>query len=45
MQKTLAEDFQNVKDSLGQTDKLKQRSIANFEAVDKENTEERKKYE
>ena len=45
MQKTLQEDYQNVKDSLEMTEKLKQRAAANFEAVDKENMEERKKME
>jgi hypothetical protein len=37
MQKTLAEDYQNVKESVDQTDKLRGRAIANFESVDKEN--------
>lgn len=45
MQKTLAEDFQNVKDSLDQSEKLKQRAIANFDTIDRENQEEKKKYE
>jgi hypothetical protein len=31
MQKTLVEDFQNVKESLEQTDRLKERAAANFE--------------
>ena len=44
MQKTLAEDYQNVKDSLDQTDKLKTRAQANFDAIEKENTEEKLKY-
>lgn len=45
MQKTLAEDFLNVKDSLDATDKLKQRAQANFDAIEKENQEEKRKYE
>ena len=45
MQKTLAEDFHNVKATLDQTDKLKERAIANFETVDKENQEDKKKLE
>ena len=44
MQKTLAEDYQNVKDSLDLTDKLKTRAQANFDAIEKENTEEKLKY-
>jgi hypothetical protein len=45
MQKTLQEDFQNVKDSLEATEKLKQRAVQNFEAVEKENTDDKKKLE
>ena len=45
MQKNLAEDFQNVKLSLEQTDKLKERAVANFETIDRENQEEKKKLE
>lgn len=45
MQKNLAEDFQQVRDSLDQTERLKQRAQANFEAVEKENFEDKKKYE
>jgi hypothetical protein len=45
MQKNLAEDFQQVRDSLDQTERLKQRAQANFEAVDKENGDERRKHE
>jgi hypothetical protein len=45
MQKTLQEDFQNVKDSLEATEKLKQRAVQNFEAVEKENADDKKKLE
>lgn len=43
MQKTLAEDFNNVKLSLEETEKLQKRAIANFETIDQENQEEQKK--
>jgi hypothetical protein len=45
MQKGLSEDFTNVKESLEMTDKLKQRAIANFDAIERENLEEQKKLE
>jgi hypothetical protein len=45
MQKSLAEDYQQVKESLEATDKLKERSVQNFEAIEKENLEEKKKLE
>ena len=45
MQKALAEDFTSVKASLEATDKLKQRASQNFEAIDKENIDDKKKLE
>ena len=36
MQRNLAEDYTNVKESLEQTDKLKKRAIDNFETVENE---------
>lgn len=45
MQKNLQEDFQNVKESLDKTDKVKQRSIANFDSIEKENTDDKKRLE
>jgi hypothetical protein len=43
MQKTLTEDYHNVKESLDETEKLQKRAIANFETVDLENQDEQKK--
>lgn len=43
MQRNLVEDYTNVKESLDQTDLLKQRALANFDAVEKENMGEQKK--
>lgn len=45
MQKSLAEDCTNVKDSVEATDKLRQRAVSNFDAIDKENQDEKKKLE
>ena len=40
MQRALADDHQNVKDSLRHTERLKERAHANFEIIDGENREE-----
>lgn len=38
-------DYTATKESLDATDKLKNRAIANFEAIDKDNAEEKRKIE
>lgn len=45
MQKALHEDYSAVQISLEAADKLKQRTTLNFEAIEKENAEEKKKME
>jgi hypothetical protein len=42
MQRNLVDDFQQQKDTLDITDKLKDRSFDNFTLIDKENSEEKK---
>ena len=41
MQKSLIEDFQSQKDTLEVADKLKQRTMDNFNTIEKENLEEK----
>jgi hypothetical protein len=45
MQKALFEDSHQVKESVEVTEKLKKRALENFDAIEKENIEEKKEYE